>query len=155
MGLPPRLHLGGHGGVELGEALAQAGLGGHALGHAPADAARLAARERLGGEVVDARVEAVVDEVAEDLGTGEIGSVVGSKIGNGKSGKRRTFINSLTWRFCRRVSSSRCSACVRLSEGGVSICIGGCCWGEVNATGVVPSVHCSGWLWREGAGGRW
>ena len=68
MGLPPRLHLGGHGGVELGEALAQAGLGGHALGHAPADAARLAAREGLGGEVVDARVEAVVDEVAEDLG---------------------------------------------------------------------------------------
>jgi len=64
--LPP-LHLGRHGGVELGEALAQARLRRHGLCHAPADAARLAARERLGGEVVDAGGEAVVDEVAENL----------------------------------------------------------------------------------------
>jgi hypothetical protein len=33
----------------------------------------------------------------------------------------RTFINSLTWRFCRRASSSRDSAAVRLS--GVSVWI--------------------------------
>ena len=64
----PLLHLGARGGVELGEALAQAGLRRHGLGHAPADAARLAAREGLGGEVVDAGVEAAVDEGAEGLG---------------------------------------------------------------------------------------
>ena len=63
----PLLHLGGNRRVELGEALAQARLRRHGLGHAPADAARLAARERLGGEVVDAGVEAVVDQVAEDV----------------------------------------------------------------------------------------
>jgi len=61
------LHLGAHGGVELAEALAQAGLGRHGLEHAAADATVLAAREGLGGEVVDARGEAVVDEVTEDL----------------------------------------------------------------------------------------
>lgn len=66
----PLRHLGGHGGVELAEALAQAGLRRHRLGHAPADAARLAAREGLGGEVVDAGVEAVVDEAGEDLRDG-------------------------------------------------------------------------------------
>ena len=69
--LPPLL-LGRHGGVELGEALAQARLRRHRLGHAPADAARLAARQRLGREVVHARVEAVVDEVAEDLEGGGV-----------------------------------------------------------------------------------
>lgn len=56
----PLLHLGRHGRIQLGEALAQAGLGGHGLGDAAADAARLAAREGLGGEVVDAGAEAVV-----------------------------------------------------------------------------------------------
>ena len=60
------LHLGGHGLVELGEALAEARLGCHRLGNAALDAAALAAREGLGGEVIDARVEAVVDEVAEE-----------------------------------------------------------------------------------------
>ncbi len=63
----PLRHLSRHGRVELGEPLAKARLRRHGLGHAPADAARLAARERLGGEVVDAGVEAGVDEVAEDL----------------------------------------------------------------------------------------
>ena len=61
------LHLGRHCLVELGEALAQPALRGHRLGHAPRDAARLAARERFGGEVIDARGEAVIDEAAKEL----------------------------------------------------------------------------------------
>ena len=63
----PLLHLGRDRRIQLGEALAQARLRRHGLGDAPADAARLAARERLGGEVVDAGVETVVDQVAEDV----------------------------------------------------------------------------------------
>lgn len=62
----PLLHLGAHGGVELGETLTEAGLGRHGLCDAAGDAAALAAREGLGGEVVDAGVEAVVHEVAKD-----------------------------------------------------------------------------------------
>lgn len=61
------LHLGRHLGVVLLEALAEALLGEHLLLDAAGDAAVLARRERLGGEVVDASVEAVVNDVAEDL----------------------------------------------------------------------------------------
>src|SRR4051812_1972793 len=57
----PLLHLGRHRRIQLGEALAQTGLGGHGLGDTATDAAGLAARESLGGEVVDAGAEAVVD----------------------------------------------------------------------------------------------
>ncbi|TPX08951.1 uncharacterized protein E0L32_009530 [Thyridium curvatum] len=59
--------LGGQLGVVLLEPLAQAGGRGHGLLDAAGDAAGLAAGERLGGEVVDAGHEAVVDEVAEEL----------------------------------------------------------------------------------------
>lgn len=51
----------------LGEALAQALGLGHLLLDAAGDAARLAVGQGLGGEVVDARDEAVVHEVAEDV----------------------------------------------------------------------------------------
>jgi len=61
------LQLGGHGLVLLGEPLAQTGLGGHGLHDAAREAAILAARQGLGGEVVDAGVEAVIDEVSEEL----------------------------------------------------------------------------------------
>lgn len=61
------LHLGRHLGVVLLEALAEALLGEHLLLDAAGDAAVLARRERLGGEVVDAGVEAVVNDVAEDV----------------------------------------------------------------------------------------
>ena len=54
-------------GVVLLEALAQTLRPGHMLLDAPRHAARLLARERLGAEVVDARHEAVVYEVAEEL----------------------------------------------------------------------------------------
>jgi hypothetical protein len=47
-------------GVVLGEALAQALRLCHLLLNAPCDAASLPVRKRLGGEVVDARYEAVV-----------------------------------------------------------------------------------------------
>lgn len=60
-------HLGGHGGVELAEAFSQTGLRGHGLEDAPADAAVLAARHGLGGEVVYAGREAVVYQVGKDL----------------------------------------------------------------------------------------
>lgn len=49
------------------EALGQALRHGHLLLDAARDAALLARRQRLGREVVDARDEAVVDEVAEEL----------------------------------------------------------------------------------------
>lgn len=54
-------------GVVLLEALAQALRHGHVLLDAARHAARLAARQRLGGEVVDTRDEAVVYEVAKEL----------------------------------------------------------------------------------------
>lgn len=60
--------------ILLGEALAQALPARHGLEDAAADAAVLAARERLGGEVVDARDEAVVDEVGVDLWVGASGA---------------------------------------------------------------------------------
>jgi hypothetical protein len=89
------LHVGRHGGVELAEALAQPALRRHHLGDAPAHAAALAARQRLGREVVDARREARVDEVAECLRGEEGGksvsksrsarvSVGGFEMGRGK-----------------------------------------------------------------------
>jgi hypothetical protein len=53
--------------VVLLEAVANALLRGHPLKHAAVDAAALARRDGLGGEVVDARGEAVLDEAAESL----------------------------------------------------------------------------------------
>lgn len=61
------LHLGSHLGVVLLEALAEALLGEHLLLDAAGDAAGLAGRQGLRGEIVDAGYEAVVDEVAEEL----------------------------------------------------------------------------------------
>ena len=61
------LHLLRQLGVVLLEAVADALLGGHPLEDAAVDAAVFAGREGLGGEVVDARGEAVVDEAAESL----------------------------------------------------------------------------------------
>lgn len=61
------LHLGSHLGIVLLEALAQALLGEHLLLDAAGDAAGLAGGKGLGGEVVDAGGEAVVDEVTEQL----------------------------------------------------------------------------------------
>ena len=69
------LHLGGDLGIVLLEALAQALGHGHGLLDAAGDAAGLAGRQRLGGEVVDAGHEAVVDEVAEQLWDGRKRSV--------------------------------------------------------------------------------
>lgn len=62
------LHLRRHRLIQLGKPLAQPRLRRHALEHAPTDAAVLASRERLGGEVIDAGCEAIVDEAAEELG---------------------------------------------------------------------------------------
>lgn len=61
------LHLLGQLGVVLLEAVADALLGGHPLEDAAVDAAVFARGEGLGGEVVDAGGEAVVDEAAESL----------------------------------------------------------------------------------------
>ena len=63
------LLLGAHGGVVLLEALGQALRHGHLFLDAARDAALLARGQRLGREVVDARDEAVVNEVAEELFT--------------------------------------------------------------------------------------
>ena len=52
------------------EAVADALLGGHPLEDAPVDAAVLLGGDGLGGEVVDARGEAVLDEAAECLYAG-------------------------------------------------------------------------------------
>ena len=49
------------------ETVANALLRGHPLEHAAVDAAALARRDGLGGEVIDARGEAVLDEAAESL----------------------------------------------------------------------------------------
>lgn len=49
------------------EAVAHALLGGHPLEDAAVQAARLLGGEGLGGEVVDAGGEAVLDETAEGL----------------------------------------------------------------------------------------
>ena len=49
------------------EAVADALLGGHPLEYASVDAAVLLCRDGLGGEVVDARIEAVLDEAAKSL----------------------------------------------------------------------------------------
>ncbi len=56
-----------HLGIVLVEALVEALREGHLFLDAARDAARLAARKGLGGEVVDAGREARVDEVAEEL----------------------------------------------------------------------------------------
>lgn len=61
------LHLGSDLGVVLLEAIAHALLGGHPLLDAAVDAAGLAGGDGLGGEVVDAGHEAVLDETAESL----------------------------------------------------------------------------------------
>ncbi len=66
-GLALVLHLLRELGVVLLEAVADALLGGHPLEDAAVDAAVFAGREGLGGEVVDARGEAVIDEAAESL----------------------------------------------------------------------------------------
>lgn len=50
------------------EAVADALLGGHPLEDAAVDASVFAGGEGLGGEVVDAGHEAVLDEAAEGLG---------------------------------------------------------------------------------------
>jgi hypothetical protein len=59
--LPLLLLLLTHLGIMLLESFAEALRQGHVFLDAARDAARLAARERLGGEVVDAGHEAVVD----------------------------------------------------------------------------------------------
>jgi len=59
--------LSAHGGVVLGEALAQPLRQGHLLLDAAGDAAGFAGRQGLGCEVVDAGHEAVIDQVAEEL----------------------------------------------------------------------------------------
>lgn len=69
------LHLLRQLGVVLLEAVADALLGGHPLEHTAVDATVFAGREGLGGEVVDARGEAVVDEAAESLNVMEVSSV--------------------------------------------------------------------------------
>lgn len=134
MGSLPGLLLGAHGGVVLLEALGKALRHGHLLLDAARDAALLARRQRLGREVVDARDEAVVDEVAEELLAGPpprrqgagcvsqtsflslprarrphvvLGRRPTPRAGGGR--KKLTPINSFIWRFCRRCSSSRCS----------------------------------------------
>jgi len=56
-----------HGGALLGEPLREAPRGGEVLGHAPLQAARLAAGEGLAGEVVDAGDEAAVYHRVEHL----------------------------------------------------------------------------------------
>ena len=60
-------HLRAHLGVLFLEALAEARLHEARLLHAARYTARLPRRQGLGGEVVNARVEAVVDQVAEEL----------------------------------------------------------------------------------------
>jgi hypothetical protein len=62
-----RGRLAHHLGLLLLEALADALAAGHELGDAPRHAAGLARHEGFGGEVIDARLEAVVDEVGEHL----------------------------------------------------------------------------------------
>lgn len=54
-------------GVVLSESLAQTLRLCHLFLHTACDAAGLTGRKRFGGEVVDARHEAVVHEVSEDL----------------------------------------------------------------------------------------
>jgi hypothetical protein len=56
-----------HGDAELLETLVQSLRQGHILLYAALHAGRLATRERLGGEVVDARHETVVYQIAELL----------------------------------------------------------------------------------------
>ena len=61
------VHLLGHLGILLLEAVAEALLGSHPLLDAAAEAARLAGGDGLGGEVVDAGVEAGFDKTAEGV----------------------------------------------------------------------------------------
>lgn len=61
------LHLLSELGVVLLEAVADSLLGGHPLLDATVDAAALARGDGLGGEVVDAGVEAMLHEAAESL----------------------------------------------------------------------------------------
>lgn len=53
--------------VVLLEAVADAGLGGHPLEDTAVEAAAFLRRDGLGGEVVNARVEAVLNEAAKSL----------------------------------------------------------------------------------------
>lgn len=61
------LHLSRELGVVLLEAVADSLLGGHPLLDTSVDAAGLTRGDGLGGEVVDAGDEAVLDEAAESL----------------------------------------------------------------------------------------
>lgn len=110
------------------EAFADALLGGHPLGHAAVDAATLAGRDGLGGEVVDAGHEAVLNESAEGLNGASVLAGPNYQREPGESSAairedemmgaedRRTPMNSLTWRFCMRCSSMRCSLAVNLGD---------------------------------------
>lgn len=108
-------HLSSHVGIVLLEALGQALTRGHVLLNAARDAAVLALGDSLGGEIVDTRGEAVIDEVAKELFWGMRVSISKGDRGTSTTGEgSRTPTNSFTWRFCMRCSSSRCSACERL-----------------------------------------
>lgn len=126
------LKLLGELGIVLLEAVADTLLGGHPLEDAAVDAARLARGEGLGCEVVDAAHEAVLDEPAKGLGMGrepQVSVLAARQVpspdvvrpdtarGGGIYSWRRTPINSLTWRFCMRCSSWRCSADDSLQRG--------------------------------------
>lgn len=104
------------------EAIAHALLRSHPFQHAAINAAVLAGRNRLGGEVVDARSEAVFYETAKSLIylQKKKGQWMKEQRGREKRGIRggmHTPINSFTWRFCMRCSRVRCSACVNLLGG--------------------------------------
>lgn len=84
----PLAHLGGHVGIVLLEALREALAAGHVLLDAAGDAAVLALGHGLGGEVADARGEAVVDEVAEELRGRREGRDRSALFGEGEGGKK-------------------------------------------------------------------
>lgn len=109
------------------EAIAHALLRSHPFQHAAVNAAVLAGRNRLGGEVVNARSEAVFHETAKSLIYVEekIRTKINPSVDEGIAGQKKrgircgmhTPINSFTWRFCMRCSRVRCSACVNLLGG--------------------------------------
>lgn len=107
----------GHGSVLLLEAVSEALGALEVLVDAPRDAALLAGSERLGGKVVDAVIEAALDEVGVHLEAQRmsLGRPRGVWIDVSATVFHLTFINSFICLRSMRFWSSRCSAPERLA----------------------------------------
>lgn len=100
----------------LGESLADSLATSHELGDAAGDTSGLSGDEGLGGEVVDAGVEAAVDQAGEHLQPCQyVGRYDLQEVLRGRKGGRHTPMNSFICLRSMRCWNSRCSLALRPS----------------------------------------